>query len=329
MELTAEVYLILRREKSKHMNNSTNKLKILTQLAQTDKLYSKLFEDASLPGLELTDNHAEANIILAAPPVLAACLNEFPHLDWVQSIYAGVDSLMAPDLRQDYQLTNVKGIFGQQISEYVLGYIIQHFRHLNIYRDQQQDKLWKPHFYQTLAGKKLLILGTGALGNYMARTAAAFHLQTIGINRTGIPPKDSAFNEVVHSEQVHTYLPEADIVVSTLPATPETENMFNADFFSACQQVLFFNVGRGNSVDTSALLDALDQDQVEHAFLDVFINEPISQQCPYWHHPKVTVTPHIAAYSFPEQVFEIFKDNYLRWHDGFQLQYQVDFSKGY
>ncbi|PWI33758.1 D-2-hydroxyacid dehydrogenase [Vibrio albus] len=308
------------------MNNSTNKLKILTQ---TDERYYQLFEEASLPDLQLTDNSAEADIVLAAPPVLAQCLDEFPRLDWVQSAYAGVDPLMAPGLRQDYQLTNVKGIFGQQIAEYVLGYLIQHFRHFNTYREQQQNKHWKPHFYQTLADKKLLILGTGALGNYLARTASAFNLHTIGVNRTGIPPKDSAFNEVVHTEQMQSHLSETDIVVSALPATPQTKGMFNAAFFAACQNTLFFNVGRGNSVDTPALLDALEQGKVEHAFLDVFINEPISQQCPYWHNPKVTVTPHIAAYSFPEQVFEIFKDNYLRWHDGFQLQYVVDFDKGY
>jgi phosphoglycerate dehydrogenase-like enzyme len=311
------------------MNNSTNKLKILTQLPQTDALYSQLLEEASLPDLQLTDNNAEADIVLAAPPVLATCLNDFSRLDWVQSVYAGVDSLMIPGLRQDYRLTNVKGIFGQQISEYVLGYTIEHFRHFRTYQTQQQNKQWQPHFYQTLAGKTLLILGTGALGNYLAQTAAAFRLHTIGVNRTGIPPRDSTFKEVVHSEQMHNRLPEADIVVSTLPATPQTEGMFDAQFFSACQNALFFNVGRGNSVNTPALLEALEQGKVEHAFLDVFINEPISQQCPYWHNPKVTVTPHIAAYSFPEQVFEIFRDNYLRWHDGFQLQYQVDFSKGY
>lgn len=318
--------MILRREKSKHMNNSTNKLKILTQ---TDERYYQLFEEASLPGLQLTDNNAEADIVLAAPPLLAKHLSEFPHVDWVQSVYAGVDSLMAPGLRQNYRLTNVKGIFGQQIAEYVLGYTIEHFRHFNTYREQQQNKHWKPHFYQTLAGKKLLILGTGALGNYLAETAAAFKLHTVGVNRTGIPPKGSAFKEVVHNEQMQNRLPEADIIVSTLPATPLTEGMFDTAFFAACQNILFFNVGRGNSVDTPALLDALEQGKVAHAFLDVFINEPISQQCPYWHNPKVTVTPHIAAYSFPEQVYEIFKDNYLRWYDGFQLQYQVDFSKGY
>ncbi|MDG3084608.1 D-2-hydroxyacid dehydrogenase [Vibrio hannami] len=308
------------------MDNFTNKLRILTQ---TDNKYLELFNSANLPDLELTENNEDADIILAAPPVLAECLDEFINVSWVQSTYAGVDPLMKEGLRQDYDLTNVKGIFGQQISEYVLGYTISHFRHFETYKKQQQDKIWKPHRYSTLAEKKMIILGTGALGNYLAGSAKALNIHTIGVNRTGIPPKDSSFTEVVHIEQLSLRLVEADVIVSTLPSTPKTEGMFDTNFFSHCQKALFFNVGRGNSVVTQALLDALEQENIEHAFLDVFINEPISQQCPYWHNPKVTVTPHIAAYSFPEQVFEIFKENYLLWRDGFQLKHQIDFDKGY
>ncbi|WP_375751765.1 D-2-hydroxyacid dehydrogenase [Vibrio sp. HN007] len=308
------------------MDNFSNKLRILTQ---TDSKYLDLFHKANLPDLELTKNNEEADIVLAAPPVLAGCLEEFTNISWVQSTYAGVDPLMKEGLRQDYDLTNVKGIFGQQISEYVLGYTISYFRHFNTYKSQQQDKLWKPHSYSTLAEKKMVILGTGALGNYLAKSASALNLHTIGVNRTGIPPKESAFSEVVHIEQLKSRLAEADIIVSTLPSTPQTAGMFDTNFFACCKSALFFNVGRGDSVVTEALLNALDKERIEHAFLDVFINEPISQQCPYWHNPKVTVTPHIAAYSFPEQVFEIFKENYLLWRDGFQLKNRIDFEKGY
>lgn len=236
---------------------------------------------------------------------------------------------MKPDLRQDYELTNVKGIFGQQIAEYVLAYTISHFRHLDLYRIQQQNKVWKQHNYRTIAGKKIVILGTGAIGNYLASALSGFNVHSIGVNRTGIPPKESAFSQTVHIEQLSSYLSGADVVVSTLPNTPETNQLINSEFLSQCEGILLFNVGRGNTIHTDSLLKALDNGQVSHAYLDVFINEPISEQCPYWHHPNVTVTPHIAAHSFPEQVFEIFRDNYFRWRDGFQLQNRIDFSKGY
>jgi phosphoglycerate dehydrogenase-like enzyme len=308
------------------MDNFTNKLRILTE---DNASYQTLFAQAGLPDLELTDNNAEADIVLAAPPLLADSLDEFKRLDWVQSAFAGVDALMAPGLRQDYQLTNVRGIFGQQIAEYVLGHSIAHLRHFGAYQQQQQQKQWQPLPYQTLSGRKLMILGCGSIGRELARAAGALGLHTIGVNRTGIPPRESTFDEVVHIEQLHDRLPEADILVSTLPGTPQTKGMFNQAFFACCRNVLFFNVGRGDAVVTQALLNALQGRQVEHAFLDVFINEPISQQCPYWSNPKVTVTPHIAAYSFPDQVFAIFCDNYQRWRDGFSLQHLVDFDKGY
>ena len=324
--MTAEVYLIHAREKRKHMDNFTNKIKIITE---SNDEFIEFFEREKLPDLQITDNNSEANIVLASPPKIAPTLDSFTQLEWVQSAFAGIDALMDPALNQDYDLTNVKDIFGPQIAEYVLGYTIEHFRHWNRYKEQQAKKIWQPHDYRTITEKKMLILGTGSIGNYLAKTAAAFGVYTIGINSTGIPPKESAFNEIVHKEQLFSHLKEANIIVSTLPKTPSTTGTFNHDFFSHCHQALFFNVGRGDAVVTDSLLQALKDGSVKHAYLDVFINEPISQQCPYWHHPNVTVTPHIAANSFPEQVFEVFKTNYLLWRDGFQLQNRIDFDKGY
>lgn len=323
---TAEVYLIKGEGKRKHMDNFTNKVKIITEY---DQEFHTLISQADLPDLAITEENSEANILLASPPKIASILDSFPQLEWVQSMYAGVDALTHSFQDPDYLLTNVKGIFGPQIAEYVLGYTIEHFRHWDLYRQQQSEKVWQPHRYRTINGKQMFIFGTGSIGNHLAKTAAAFGVHTIGVNRTGIPPKESAFNEVVHIEQVNEQLKRADIVVSTLPKTTATTGLFNQSIFEHCTKALFFNVGRGDAVVTEDLLAALDNGVIQHAYLDVFINEPISQQCPYWHHPSVTVTPHIAANSFPELVFEIFKQNYLLWRDGFQLNNRIDFDKGY
>lgn len=308
------------------MDNFTNKVKIITEY---DSEFQSLFEKANLPDLVLTQQNSEANIVLASPPKIASSLDSFSNLEWVQSMYAGIDALTEPSLNKNYLLTNVKGIFGPQIAEYVLGYTIEHFRHWGKYRSQQKEQVWLPHRYRTISEKKMFILGTGSIGNHLAKTAAAFGVHTIGVNRTGIPPKSSFFDHIVHIEQLSSQLNQADILVSTLPKTPETTGMFNNALFSHCQDILFFNVGRGDSVVTEDLLSALKLGHVKHAYLDVFINEPISQQCPYWQHPNVTITPHIAANSFPDLVFDIFKENYLLWRDGFQLKNQIDFDKGY
>lgn len=320
------MYLIQLWEKSKDMDNFNYKVRIITEY---DNDYRTMLLQAQLPDLEITENNQDADIVIGSPPLVAPILDKFENLTWLQSCYAGVDALTKPELRQDYDLTNVKGIFGQQIAEYVLGHTINYFRHFNQYKQQQSEKCWQPHHYRTTADKLMVILGTGSIGNHLAKTAAAFNISTIGINTTGIPPKDSGFDQIAHIEQVTDYLAQADIIVSTLPSTERTVEIFNHNFFAHCSKALFFNVGRGDAVHTPSLLEALEKDYIAHAFLDVFINEPISDACPYWHNPKVTVTPHIAACSFPEQVIEIFTENYLRWRDGFQLIYRINFDSGY
>ena len=88
-------------------------------------------------------------------------------------------------------------------------------------------------------------------------------------------------------------------------------------------------MGRGDVVCENGLLAAIEEQAIAHAFLDVFENEPLEASHPFWNHPAVTITPHIAALSFPEQVVEIFADNYQRWRDGFSLLNEVDLDKGY
>jgi len=308
------------------MNNFTHKLYLLTE---DNPYYLALLEQLTLPDIEITSNKEQATILLASPPLAAKCFDKFPNVEWVQSIYAGVDALI-PCLNDfSGDLTNVKGIFGQQISEYVLGYIIEHYRHFTHYHQQQVQKAWSPKPYQSLAGKKMVILGTGSIGAYLANAAKAFSIVPIGINRSGIPSKDSPFESTYHIQELATALEQADIVVNTLPNTPETLHILNSDSLSHCSDALLFNVGRGNALEEQGLLTAFESGSIRHAFLDVFEQEPLDNSHPYWRHPNITITPHIAALSFPEQVVEIFTENYQRWRDGFSLINTVDLDKGY
>lgn len=308
------------------MAEATHKVKIVTK---HEAEFTQLLSEMRLPGLEITQSISEATILLASPSTLSKELHLYPNVQWVQSVAAGVNQLMDDTLPKHYQLTNIKDIFGPQIAEYVLGYCIARFRHFNEYQEQQAQKVWKPLEYQTLLDKKMVILGTGSIGNHLAKAASVFGFTTMGVNTKGIPPKNSEFDCVYHVDELARILANADVVVSTLPSTNATHQLLNADFFEACEQVLLFNVGRGEVIDTSALLSALSEGKVAHAYLDVFINEPISQECPYWHHPDVTVTPHVAAYSFPKQVLETFEKNYLKWINDEPLVNVIDFQKGY
>lgn len=308
------------------MNNFTNKLYIATE---HDDTYVQLILNQDLPDLEITQNPESAEIVLASPPLIADRLDEFTQLDWLQSTYAGINKLTQPNLRHDYTLTNVKGIFGPAIAEYVLGYTISHFRHFSHYHQQQQLQNWQPQLYTSLTDKTMVVLGTGSIGSHLAQAASAFGIHTIGVNRTGIPPKHEAFKDTFHINELEAALKQADIVVNTLPSTTETYQLLNQTTLGYCSNVLLFNVGRGESIDNKALLLAIKNRWVEHAFLDVFEHEPLSQDHPFWKLPQVTITPHIAALSEPRQVVEIFAENYKQWRDGFTLNHVIDFDKGY
>ena len=308
------------------MNNFTHKVYLLTE---DDTYYLKLLESAQLDDLEVTQKRHEATILLASPPIAAKCLDEFPKLEWIQSIYAGVDALLPHLNGYTGPLTNVKGIFGQQISEYVLGYSIAYQRHFYHYHTEQHGPNWKPMPYQSLSGKKMVVLGTGSIGSHLAEVAKSFAIVPIGVNRSGIPTKHSPFAATYHIQELATALQEADIVVNTLPNTPETRHILNQESLSHCKGALLFNVGRGTAVEENGLLSALDNGHIRHAFLDVFAQEPLPESHLFWKHENITVTPHIAALSFPEQVVDIFVENYQSWRDGFSLNNLVDIDKGY
>ncbi|MEF1312171.1 D-2-hydroxyacid dehydrogenase [Vibrio mytili] len=303
-----------------------NKIFLLSEHRDT---YETLLTEKKLPDLCITDKPYEAQIILADPPLLSQRLDEFSQLEWVQSTFAGVNALMSRDLRQDYTLTNVRGIFGPLIAEYVLGYSIAHYRHFHRYHQQQQNKQWRPHLYTSLRGKTMVILGTGSIGCYLSTAVQSMGINTIGINSTGIPTAGAEFGQTFHINELTSAFKQADIVVNTLPSTPHTHHLLNESTLSHLERALLFNVGRGDVLNNEELLLALDNCWVEHAFLDVFEQEPLAETHPFWSSPQVTITPHIAALSFPEQVSEIFADNYLAWRDGFSLKHQVDFNKGY
>ncbi len=308
------------------MNNFTNKLYIASK---DQAKYLSLFNNDPFEDLIVTQDKSQANIVLADPPLIVNDLPNLHQLDWLQSTFTGVDVLVGSGLRQDYQLTNIKGIFGSHIAEYVIGLSITHFRHLFTYQQQQLKSHWHPHPYQSLDDKSILILGTGDIGCHLAKVCNAFGMTTRGINRTGIPAKGSPFHHTYHVGEFKSAVKDADLIVNTLPSTPDTRDYLNAVRMAYADNALLFNVGRGDVLVEEDLIPAIENGNIAHAFLDVFKQEPLAMTAPFWLHKKISVTPHVAAVSFPHQVFEQFKENYLRWYDGFKLQNKVDFKKGY
>ncbi|MFD1317927.1 NAD(P)-dependent oxidoreductase [Loigolactobacillus zhaoyuanensis] len=254
---------------------------------------------------------------------------------WIQTISAGVDALPLAQLQQQHVLlSNTSGIHAESIAESVIGMLLMHVRGLQQSVAQQAQAQWhklQHHQLTTLKGKKLLVYGTGHIGQRIAELAEAIGMKTSGVNRSGHPA--AHFAATYTMDTATTALVQADVIVNVMPLTKTTENFFAADFFKQLQQQpIFVNVGRGLSVDTDALLNALQQQQLGFAALDVVAPEPLPAEHPLWRQENVLLMPHIAGIfdGYMGAANQIFVANLQEFLATGQLvQNQVELQRGY
>lgn len=313
-----------------------NKLVIASEEAEE---YAELVNSSKLNNLEIiasmdsdTDRSistiANCNIILGDPPLVARLLSRVKKLSWVQSTWAGVDSLCQPQLRQDYVLTGAKDIFGPAISEYVMTYLFALERRVFDIRANQAKKHWHPLAYRLAREVAIGIIGLGSIGTCLARTARGFGLRVTAYNRTGKPCAE--VEKVYTSPQLGEFLADLDYVVITLPGTAQTRHFIHADVFKMMKpSAVIINVGRGQVVNETDLIEALQAGVIGGAVLDVFEEEPLPESSPLWAMPNTWITPHNAAVSFPRDIVAIFAENYHRFVQHKSLMHVVDFNLGY
>jgi phosphoglycerate dehydrogenase-like enzyme len=271
--------------------------------------------------------YAGEEILLGNPGMIAGILEGMPGVRWIQSTWAGVTPLIEHG-RRNYQLTGVKGIFGPQMSEYVLGYLLAHELKIPQRARAQQNREWFAWHSRMLAGKRLGIMGTGSIGSHIATTARAFDMTVTGLSRSGRAA--DGFDNVFPVDRIEEFLPQCDHLVATLPQTADTDRLLDAPALSLLPETaVFINVGRSNVVDDVALIEALQAGRLAGAVLDVFDEEPVPVDSPLWDAPNLSITGHIAAVSHPSLIAPIFIDNYRRYAAGKPLCYLVDFAAGY
>lgn len=276
-------------------------------------------------------------------------LQQLPNLRWAQFWGAGSDWVLDyPELQQRlFTLTNGSGIHAISISEHILGVMLQYGRALRTAHDAQKAHHWIrmvhpseetdddfPFSWESLtelAGKTLLLLGVGAIGERTAKLAQAFEMRVIGLRND--PSKGSPFvDEMVGAERLLDMVPQADFIVSSLPATAETHHFLTADAIAAMKPSAYFvNVGRGETVDEAVLLDALVNGRIAGAALDVFETEPLPPDAPHWEIPNLTITAHYSGGSphYHERALKILLDNIERYKSGEPLRNVVDKDVGY
>jgi phosphoglycerate dehydrogenase-like enzyme len=309
------------------------------------------------PGVELVnaDSTSEAREAAAtADAVLGFCeesvLSAGPRVRWVQTYNAGVERCLSSDVfrQRGILLTNMQRIAGQVMAEHVMAMVLAHSRGLPGYVVAQREGRWargagpanwtpfnatsdgdQPAF--SLVGKTILVVGFGGIGSEVAKRAQAFGMNVIGIRNTkaDLPP---GVSKMGLPSDLPAYVREADIVVDTLPLTPDTRDMFNARIFAAMKKTAFFvNVGRGGTVVTADLLKALQDGTIAGAGLDVVEPEPLPAGHPLWKAPRLILTPHVSADSDldEEARWLLVRENLRRYVAGGKMLSVVDTSRGY
>jgi len=251
----------------------------------------------------------------------------YTRLKAVLSLWAGVEKIAGNETLTVPLARMVDHGLTQGMTEWVVGHVLRYHlgmdRHITV-----QDGIWAPDPPPLASQRTVCVLGLGALGQAAAGALSSLGFNVIGWSRTAktIP----GVNSLDGPDGLRRALAQADIVVLLLPDTPATENTLNAETLALLPKgARIINPGRGGLIDDDALLQALDTGQIAHATLDVFRTEPLPPQHPYWVHPNVTVTPHIASETRPETAAQVICDNIRRNEAGQPLLHLVDRDLGY
>lgn len=263
---------------------------------------------------------AQANDVLAAvvanPP--PGSLQGLPRLRLIQSLWAGVDRLLADGtLPPGVPIARmVDPLMSAAMAETVLWAVLSLHRGFFAYAERQRRGVWRPHAQRRADELEVLILGQGEMGRAAAARIAPLGYRMAGWRRDGTP--------------LSPLLARADIVVNLLPLTADTRGLLDARFFAALPpRASVVNLGRGAHVVDADLLVALDSGHLRHAVLDVFHVEPLPGGHPFWSHPRVTVLPHAAAATDPRSAAVVVAANLRALRDGAAIAHLVDRRRAY
>ena len=263
----------------------------------------------------------------SADAAMQADFTAFTRCHLVQSLWAGVERIVTnPTLTQPLCRMVDPGLT-QGMVEYVTGHVLRAHLGLDAVLAAQHGR-WEPVVPPLASERPVAMLGLGALGAACGAALAGLGFPVLGWARG---PKELPGIACHHGDAgLEAVLGKAQIVVTLLPATPETENLLDARRLALLPSgAVVINPGRGSLIDDDALLAALDRGQLAQATLDVFRVEPLPSEHPFWGHPRVTVTPHIAAETRPETAARVVAQNLRRLAQGAPLLHLVDRESGY
>ncbi|MCH4821823.1 glyoxylate/hydroxypyruvate reductase A [Gramella lutea] len=254
----------------------------------------------------------------------------YPNLKVIASMGAGVDHILSDNALPDgVKVTKVVDeTLTEDMGDFVLSQVMNHIRGLHHYARTQDKKEWDQFQYKRPQNTNVGIMGLGVLGNAVAGKLNKNFFNVYAWSRTEKNCEDvTCFHG---KEQLEEFLQNSEILVCLLPLTEDTENILNADLFDMLPEGAYLiNVARGEHLVEHDLMKMIDNGHLSGASLDVFREEPLPEDHPFWEHPKINITPHIASVTKPESVVPQIADNYDHMKEGEPLKNKVEMDKGY
>lgn len=279
---------------------------------------------------DLSCDHAPAGVdyIVFAPNGPVKDFTPYVNTKLVMGLWAGVETIVGNTTLTQPLARMVDDGLTRGMVEYVVGHAMRHHLGMDAHL-AGQDGVWRNTIAPPLASDRpVTMLGLGALGAACGQALAGLGFPVTGWSRS--PKAVPGLRCLSGADGLRAALTNAQIVVLLLPQTPETEDTLNADTLALLARgACVINPGRGPLIDDAALLSALDDGQVGAATLDVFRVEPLPVDHPYWAHPRVTVTPHIASATRPDTAAQVIADNIVRGEAGQPFLHLVDRKAGY
>lgn len=257
-------------------------------------------------------------------------MKRFPKLRCISSLGFGVDHVLRdPDLPAGVPVTRLvdQGMI-DAMSEYLLAAVLSYTRQFDLYRQDQGQKKWKVRVPKLPHHVRVGIMGLGHLGSDAARKLQLLGFAVSGWSRT--PKAIEGISSFAGEKGLDEFLAQSDVLICLLPLTPATEGILNLRTFSKLPSGAYvINAARGEHLVEEDLLAALASGQIAGACLDVFRQEPLPESHPFWSHPRVTITPHVASLTYPKAVAPQIIENYRRVSSGQPPLHVVDVRRGY
>ncbi|MFE4194357.1 NAD(P)-dependent oxidoreductase [Paenarthrobacter sp. NPDC056912] len=282
----------------------------------------------------IPEEHRDAEVLVVwrnTSENLADAAQGMPHLKLVQTLAAGPDSVLSAGFADTVAITSGRSLHDGPVAEHALALVLASVRRLDVLHESQKSATWnKPYNAEqsapateqlyTLDGANVTIWGFGSIAGRLAPLLAA-----LGANVTGVAgSKGERYGfPVVAADELPSVLASTDVLMSILPATPETADALNDEILAALPRTaVFVNVGRGATVDENALLAALQEGRLRAAALDVTKVEPLPADSPLWNAPNLIITPHVAG-NRPKGSSALITSNVTSLREGKALTNQV------